>query len=129
MVEQMAAKQQALWDEQWEKKQQAERKRNQREAAPTQREAKKEKALEQTQQAQEALREIENLLKYVIDENVIFKWESLLKTEAFSEPEPRPPLQEVHPKPNAADPAFLPKFTFFDHFVSSRKKAKIEAAR
>jgi restriction system protein len=129
IVEQMAAKHQALWDDQWEKKQQAERKRSQREAALTQREAKKGKALEQTEQAQEALSEIDSLLKYAINESVIFKWESLLKTEAFPEPEPRPPLQEVHPKPNSADPAFLPKFTFFDHFVSSRKKAKIEAAQ
>jgi hypothetical protein len=77
IVEQMAAKHQALWDDQWEKKQQAERKRSQREAALTQREAKKGKALEQTEQAQEALSEIDSLLKYAINESVIFKWESL----------------------------------------------------
>jgi restriction system protein len=130
VVEQMAAKQRALWDEQWEKKQQAESKRSQREAAAIQREAQKETALEKTQQAQEALLEIEDLLKHALDEGVIFKWESLLKTEDFPEPEPaRPPLQKVHPKPNAADPAFLPKFNFFDHFVSSWKKAKIDAAQ
>jgi restriction system protein len=126
----MAAKQRALWDEQWEKKQQAESKRSQREAAAIQREAQKETALERTQQAQQALQEIEDLLKHALEEGLIFKWESLLKTEDFPEPEPaRPPLQEVHPKPNAADPAYLPKFNFFDHFVSSWKKAKIDAAQ
>jgi restriction system protein len=126
----MAAKQRALWDEQWEKKQQAESKRSQREAAAIQREAQKETALERTQQAQQALQEIEDLLKHALEEGLIFKWESLLKTEDFPEPEPaRPPLQEVHTKPNAADPAYLPKFNFFDHFVSSWKKAKIDAAQ
>jgi restriction system protein len=130
VAEQMAARQRALWDEQWEKNQQAESKRSQVEATAIQREAQKEIALKQTRQAQNALQEIEDLLKNALDEGVIFKWESLLKTEDFPEPEPdRPPLQEAHIKPNAADPAFLPKFNFLDHFVSSWKKEKIDAAQ
>lgn len=130
VVEQMAAKQRALWDEQWAKKQQAESKRSEREAAAIEKEAQRQAALERTQQAQEALQEIEDLLKHALDKGIIFKWESLLKTENFPEPEPaQPPPQGVPPKPDEASPAFLPKFNFLDHFVSSWKKAKIEAAR
>jgi restriction system protein len=130
VVEQMAAKQQALWDEQWTKKQQAESKRDAREAAAMQKEAQKETALERTQEAQEALQEIENLLKHALDEGVTFKWRSLIKADPFPEPQPTQlSPQAVPPKPNAANPAFLPKLTLFDHFVSSWKLKKVEDAR
>lgn len=130
VVEQMAAKQQALWNEQWTKKQQAESKRDARESAAMQKESQKDTAQERTQEAQEALQEIENLLKHALDEGVAFKWESLIKADSFPEPQPtQPSPQTVPPKPNAVNPAFLPKLTLFDHFISSWKLNKVEDAR
>ncbi|MDA8419540.1 MAG: restriction endonuclease [Desulfobacteraceae bacterium] len=126
----MAAKQRALWDEQWANKQKVENKRVARDAAAMQKEAQKESALERTQEAQEDLQEIENLLKHALDEGVTFNWNSLIKTDPFPEPQPtQPPPQKVPPKPNAASPDFLPKLTFCDHFISSWKLKKVEGAK
>jgi len=121
VVEQMAAKQRAQWDEQWSKKQQIESKRDAREAAASQKEEQKETALERTQEAQKALQETENLLNQALDEGVTFNWKSLMKVHPFPEPQPlqppqppqshypiQPPPLAVPPKPNVAERAFLP---------------------
>jgi len=130
VVEEMARKQRAIWEEQWSKKVAANNWRNARESAAMAREAKKESAADRTEEAQEILREVDDILKDALKPISIFNWESLLKRDKFNEAEPT--LAPPKPRPSKPDPLgsqFQPKFGLLDHFMKSRKEQKIEAAR
>ena len=92
VVEQKAKAQQATWDEMWQKKLAAERKRQEKELEKADRERKKQNALERTEQAQKAIQDIENTLHHTLSIDDTIDWESLKDFSKFSESKPEKPV-------------------------------------
>ncbi len=128
VCEEKARKQKAAWDEQWALKAQAMGKKKEREKAANQREAQKETAADRTEEASDALDEIETILEHALETRVIFNWESQFDRKNFKEPKPvLGAVQGVGEQPRRPLSQSEPEFTFLDRLISSRKKAKIEA--
>ena len=102
VVEQKAKAQQATWDGMWQKKLAAEKKRQERELERADRERKKQIALERTEQAQKAIRDIENTLHHTLSIDDTIDWESLKDFSKFNEPKPeKPELTQMPAEPPA----------------------------
>lgn len=102
IVEQKAKAQQATWDEMWQKKLAAEKKRQERELEKSDRERKKQIALERTEQAQKAIRDIENALHHTLSIDDTIDWGSLKDFSKFSGHEPeKPELTQIPSEPPA----------------------------
>ena len=91
VVEQKAKAQQETWDEMWQKKLAAEKKKQERELEKADRERKKQIALERTEQAQKAIQDIENTLHHTLSIDDAIDWESLKDFSKFSESKPEKP--------------------------------------
>lgn len=128
VVEQMAARQRATWDEMWERKQAVEFKRLDREAARELRQANKETAVERTEEASKALEEIATILARGAKEPTPSVWDLALDRKPFSKPAPdSPPLRGLIPKPDISD--FAPKIGILDRLFAARHEAKIIASQ
>lgn len=102
IVEQKAKAQQATWDEMWQKKLAAEKKRQEGELEKSDRERKKQIALERTEQAQKAIRDIENALHHTLSIGDTIDWGSLKDFSKFSGHEPeKPELTQIPSEPPA----------------------------
>ncbi|OPX99891.1 MAG: Mrr restriction system protein [Syntrophorhabdus sp. PtaB.Bin006] len=125
VVEQLAAKQAAQWEDQWAKKIAVEERRNEREAAAFQREAQKETASERTAEAENAIQTIEGLLKHALGKDHAIAWDSLKKKGNFPEYQPAKPQGKSSPaKPSPNEPLFIPKLSLLDRFIKSRRLRK-----
>lgn len=128
VVEQMAAKQKAVWDELWERKQVAESKRSDREAVRELRQANKETAAERTEEAAGAIQEIETILSRGVQVHLPSVWDLALDRKLFPQPEPKfPQPKQAPPKPDSND--FAPALGMLDKLFQSRKEAKVAAAK
>lgn len=120
------------WEEKWE---QIEKKKTLSKA----REANKEEAIYRTEEAQERLEEIEELLIHTLGIDDTIDWNKLKSRKKFNEPNPLDSLQKrineipIPVSPKLLNPApeplknsdeFLPKLGFLDKIFSSRKKKK-----
>jgi restriction system protein len=125
VVEELADKQVAQWDAQWARKTDIEGRRNERGAAAHQRQAQKEAAGDRTAEAEAALEAIENLLKHALGKDHAVRWESLKKKNNFPEPQPAKPQPKTPPsKPDPGDPQFIPKLSFTDRIIVSKRLQK-----
>ncbi|MGH2568059.1 MAG: restriction endonuclease, partial [Bacteroidota bacterium] len=123
VVEQKAAAQRAAWDEMWERRVDKDRR-------ALDKQTKKEEALLRTQEAQEAISAIENILKTTLEVNDTIQWDALKDNSKFTKPRPsQPEFEQVPPTPLKTSSKYQPAFTFFDKLLSSRKQAKVKSAQ
>lgn len=118
VVELMAEKQKAQWDEIWARK-------KAREAAALKKQRQKKLAQERTARAVTALQQLENLLTDALSTDPTINWDSLKRNEPYPKSRPRKPNIIKYPlKPDVNDPAFRPKLIFIDKIRSSRRLRK-----
>jgi len=134
IVEQKADVQRLAWDEMWEKK-------RERETAIRSKEEKKELAITKTNEAQEAINQLETILLHTLKVNDTIDWNSLLYKKKYPEKWPvkkeypkqkpvKPKLAHVPSEPNRSDAKYHPKIGFFDKlFAKSRKRKEDEAEK
>lgn len=88
-----------------------------------------ENAIEKDNEAQQALRDIDNILKHTLKINDSIDWDTLKKKDQFSEPLPQKPAPRIkrayNSKPEISEPAFTPELTFMDKLFKSKKERKI----
>lgn len=123
MLENKANLQAQKWAEKWEI---ISRKRKNLD----EREGNLEEANERTELAQEALKEIENLLLKTLSIDDTVEWDSLKKKSNYSEATPSQPQKKKykeHPsKPRKEAIEFTPTFSFWEKLISSKKEKKIQ---
>ena len=114
------------WMEKWDK---LESKRR----ITEKKEANLEEANIMSEDAREALEQINNLLIHTLSIDDTVDWESLKKKESFSEIKPSKPLKpskesyrKYPPQPNKNSYEFIPEFTFFEKLSKSKKERKIQ---
>lgn len=131
VVEHKARAQGLAWDEIWEKKQAAEQKKRAREAAIRSKEEKKELAITKTNDAQEAINQLETILLHTLKVDDTIDWNSLLYKKKYPEKKPAKPKLALAPsEPNRSDAKYQPNIGFFDKlFSKSRKRKEDEAER
>lgn len=126
VVEQKARYQKQQWNEMWEKRQEAERKRAVREAAVIEKEEKKAYVIQLTNDAIEKIKELDTILISTLGINDALDWEKLKDTEEFSEPEPVKPEEiEIPESPKEEDEKYRLKLGIFDSLIKSKKEKKI----
>ncbi|WP_188455842.1 restriction endonuclease [Virgibacillus oceani] len=126
VVRQKAIYQEQQWNEMWEKKQEAERKKSIREAAAKEKEEKKALALQLTEDANEELEELDKILNFTLGVNDAIDWEKLKDNKEYSEPKPIQKEKIIIPqKPNEEDEKYQPKLGIFDSLFKSKKEKKI----
>lgn len=129
IVEQKASVQQLAWDEMWKKKLIAEQKKSDREAVVKSKEENKELAITKTNEAQEAIIQLETILLHTLEVDDVIDWDNLLDKNKYPESKPSkptfaPPLSE----PNRSDAKYQPDLGFFNKlFSKSRRKKEDEA--
>lgn len=130
VIEEKARLQREAWDRQWERMSAAESRRAAREQAIMDRQEKKDLARQRSLEAQEALREIEEVLAHTLAVDDKVDWELLKDKTLFSKSAPTPPkLEPLPPEPLISDSAFQPIYSLWDKLRSSPRQAKIAAAR
>jgi len=86
-------------------------------------------AKSRTEEADAALKQIDNLLIHTLSIDDRVDWESLKKKEKYSEKSPAKPTKktkkEYPPKPNKQSTEFTPVFTLLDKLFKSKQKDKI----
>jgi restriction system protein len=111
----------ALWDEQWAKRVEREKKLSEKKTPG-------EIAAERTKQAKEAILDIHNLLEKSLARSP-FDWESLREELPFDKPIPVPPvLRELPPEPDIKDPLFKPAIGLMDKLVPGKQEELQNAA-
>lgn len=128
VVSQRALALAAQWDEMWGK-------RKERETAARDIEEKKRIAVERTQDARQAIAQIQNTLRHALDINDTINWESLKDTSTYSAPKPVPPDPPPPPKspqplaePQPKDPGFQPQIGLLERLFPSRRAARVAEA-
>jgi restriction system protein len=111
------------WEEKWNS---LEEKRLKQE----EKEANLEEAELRTDEAQNAITDIENILKHTLTIDDTIDWKSLKNHEEFSDLEPTKPeeipFKKKPVKPDKDSAEFVPKISIFDRLISSMKQKKIE---
>jgi restriction system protein len=125
VVEQKARAKMKRWDEMWQRRQEAEAKRQEREARAKALAGQKALAKDRTQEAQNALAALERVLVHTLDIDDTVDWEALKDCSEYTEPEPeKPPPLETPPEPKRSDAKYEVKLGILDKLVASRKEAK-----
>ena len=139
VVEQKAAAQQLTWDEMWEKKQAAEQKKKDRDSAIRSKEEKKNLAIIKTNEAQEAINELETVLLHTLKVDDAIDWSSLLDNNKYNIKKPlknkysvKKPVKSkpvlIPPEPSKSDVKYKPSLGFFDKLFSKSRKRKEDEA-
>ena len=129
VVEQKAAAQRLVWDEMWDKKQAAEKKRAEKERLLQNREQKKKYADQRTSEATTILDSLENTLKHTLKIDDTINWESLKDKAKFKvSPPNKPELIQIPNGPIKDAAKYHPKISIVDKIFSSRKKHKLQEA-
>jgi len=106
----------------WERKQEAERRREEKERT-------KEQAIELTQAAQAQLQKIAGILRSALAEDSTIDWENLKDFSPFPKPQPhKPQVPEMLPEPKAEDNRYQPQFGLLDKLLQGRARAKLASA-
>ncbi|WP_318503066.1 restriction endonuclease [Bacillus sp. T3] len=127
VVEQKAFIQKQQWDEMWEKKQEAERKKRERENAVMEKAQKKSMAEQQTLEAQKQLEMIDNTLLHTLNIDDKVDWNSLKDRSKFSIPKPKSPRDPSYP-PKPEKKSFMPTLSLIDKILLSSKHKKMDQA-
>jgi restriction system protein len=125
VVEQKAYLQTRQWDEMWEKKQEAERKKLERESTILEKAQKKEMAEQQTLDAINKLEMIDKLLLHTLAIDDKIDWDSLKDKSKFKVPKPKIPAKPAYPS-EPEKKYYEPKLGFLDKIFLSSKQKKID---
>jgi len=138
-LEQKARAQRQIWDEIWQRKLETEERKAKRESGARAKEQKTQLALDLTREAERAIADAEEILDVALRGKAKVDWEGMKDRRPFAKPkpvQPEPPSYPVKPdksvipaKPNPEDPSFQPNFDFWDRFIASRKRHKVEEAQ
>lgn len=85
-----------------------------------------EKANSMTEEAIEALKQIDDLLIHTLSRNDTVNWEVLKKKEIFQEQEFSKPIKKSHKEYPQKPLKGIPDFNFFDWLFPAKKEAKLE---
>jgi restriction system protein len=139
VVNAKAEAQQALWDEQWERKCAIQSERDARAQSKYEKEQAKEdglqEAVQRTEEAAEAILSIKSILNHTLAVNDAVDWNSLKSFEEYpvSIPAKRrlkePAKNEFPVEPLATDSKYISGVKWWDHVFPSRKEEKIRVAR
>jgi restriction system protein len=135
IVEEMAASQRAQWDAMWERRQDADarredaaRKRQSRADAAAYKAAQQAAATERTLEAQQALAAVRDILRQTLAVDDQVCWDDLKPRDPFSESLPRAAPPKIPPaEPQAS--AFAPELGFLDKLLRKRRETKEAAAK
>ncbi|WP_175991532.1 restriction endonuclease [Bacillus sp. Marseille-Q1617] len=126
VVEQKAKAQLNQWDEMWKKKKEAEKKKAERDNIIREKEAKKELAIEFTREAEEKIKEIENILLFTLEVDDRIDWDQLKDKTKFSKTKPKEPKALDAPEePQKNMERFQPKLNILDKIFPSMKSKKV----
>jgi len=124
-VELRAAMVRRSWDEMWERKQELERKKQERESKIMLWDKNKDSAVQRTEEAEIAIKEMEDLLKNAVKANKIYSWDYLLDYSEFSKEKPKKgKTLEIPKEPSKTESRFKPNFNFLDIVFSSMRQEK-----
>jgi restriction system protein len=122
MLKNKAKIQAEKWNEKWNV---VETKRQQ----IAEKQANAEEALNQTRTAEDAVKEIDNLLVHTLSIDDTVDWNSLKKKDSFPEKKPIKPSKPNHEttphRPDKSEEMFIPKFTFIEKVFKGLKNKKI----
>lgn len=125
----------AQWDEMWERKTAVEKARIERQLHAQNKEEKKQIALERTQEAQDSLASLDNILSHTLAIDDTVDWEKLKDLSDYPLPKPSKPNLPIKPTPpkisTAPDSTHLrykPQLDLLDRLFKSREKTKIREA-
>jgi len=125
IVQQKASMQILAWDEMWEKKQAAEWKKEVAELEKMVKENKKETAITKTNEAQEAINKLNNLLSHTLTIDDAIDWDNLINDSEYQETKPsRPKIKIIPPKPNVKDKKYKPSLGLIDMIFPKLRKRK-----
>ncbi len=119
VVQQKAKTLKSRWDQTWEEKLGKERK-------VLSVKENKSKAARRTEQAEQSLNELENILKQSLSVNVALDWESLKSASEYPVSPPTHP--NLPPEPNKTDEKYDPRLGMVDKLFSSRRIEKEQKA-
>lgn len=129
ILEQQANAQRLAWDDMWDKKQAMDNKKKVREAAIRSKEEKKQLALTKTHEAQQAIEQLEIILKHAINVDNSIDWNTLLDKKAFAKKEPIYPIPDsISDEPYKKDKKYQPKFSLLDKVFTKSQIRKEEEA-
>lgn len=123
VVGQKARAQLAKWDEMWERKQAQLSQQQLREQQGREKEQKKREAQERTQEARAAIEELDQILKYSLNNDITIDWDDLLDKSDFKEPKPTKPIELREPTSDYIK--YRPKLSIFDRLMKSKKEKKV----
>ncbi|MFC0273180.1 restriction endonuclease [Metabacillus herbersteinensis] len=126
VVEQKAFLQKRQWDEMWENRKEAEKKKLERENVAMEKAQKKAMSEQQTLDAINEIEMIDHTLLHTLDIDDKIDWDSLKDNSRFTVPKPKSP-QEPSYSSEPEKKFYEPKFGFFDIIFSSNKQKKIDA--
>lgn len=90
------------------------------------REALKDEASDRTEEAEQAITELGQLLTAVVDASPVFEIEKQRLVVRFGEPQPKPPRYLDYPRPpKREDSTFAPRFNLLDRLFASRRDKKL----
>lgn len=125
VLENKAAAQMATWDEMWEKKLDAEERKQQREAETQSKDDKKNLAITKTNEAQDTIQQLENTLAHTLTIDDAIDWDSLFNKKQYSVRHPRKPSPPKSPfKPDTSHAVYQPKLVFIDKILPRLRRAK-----
>lgn len=90
------------------------------------RDALKDEASDRTEEAEQAIAELGQLLTSVVDASPVFEIEKQRLVARFGEPQPKPPRYLDYPRPpKREDSTFAPRFNILDRLFASRRDKKL----
>jgi restriction system protein len=128
IVRQKARAKMAQWDEMWQRRQEAERKRVERTNEAQRVASQQQLAAERTQEAQDALAALERILSHTLSIDDTVDWESLKDRSPYSIPQPQEPEPPSIKEPQPSDAQYHVELGLLDMLVASRKTAKEQKA-
>jgi restriction system protein len=130
VVEQKALAQKLTWDAIWEKKTSADARRKAKEKIVQSKETNRELALERSEEADNAVKEIENALFHTLNLDDKIDWDTLLDRRPFSKGKPaKPNLKEIPYEPKSTDVNFQVKNKWYYFFLGFLKHKAIEKSK
>ncbi len=134
IVEQKAAAQAAVWDEMWQKKLELAEVANNRRRVAQEASDNKQTAIDLTQEAEDALKVLDNLLLASLETPPKVHWQNLKNFSSFSVslPNKKIPVRKFYEpyahEPSQTDSKYNPKISLLDRLISKRRREKEFAA-
>jgi restriction system protein len=114
-----------IWNQKWEKLQEAQRQEEKKKATIFAKDQKKQLALRRTDAAEKHLDALSKLLSGSLVKDYRLNWDDLKDKAPFPTPQPQQPQPVPTPRrPLHGDTIFQPQLGFFDKILSSRKMKK-----